>query len=449
MTTAVSKPDAGRVPALLGAVARTRRIARGTGLAVFALFAAACPPADARADDRGDPEVVVEWNELLQRNMPATVTLGSFRYYAMLHVAMFDAANSVERRYEPYHVRVNAARTASAEAAAAQAARDVLVALIPGAQATFDTALDNRLRTLAPLAAASGMSVGSRVARSVIAWREGDGWELPNVAYTPPALPGQWQPTAPGQVAALVNAAQIRPFGLLTPTQYLPDPPPLLNSARYAQDLNDVKALGAAGSTVRSADETLVARLFAGPPNYSPNPFALWSQVARTAVRSEALSLIDSARVYALMSAAMHDGLQTAHVSKYVYGLWRPVTAIRRADEDLNPQTEPDSGWTPLLGTPPYPSHASNLTFIGAAAARALARSVGTDSMVFSVNWTGLAGNANVTRTYASFSQLAEEAGLSRVYGGIHFLFEIDASQVSCTRVADFIASSHMRRGRR
>jgi hypothetical protein len=442
-------PTLGLVPALVAALACTGRSLRTAGAAALAVAAVTLPTAHARAHGNDDPEVVVEWNELLQRNIPSTVSLGSFRYYAMLHIAMFDAVNSVEGDYEPYHVRVPAPRSASAEAAAAQAARDVLVALIPTAQPTFDEALQNRLRTIDTWSAVSGVAVGARVARSVVDWRTGDGWELPNPAYTPPAIPGLWQPAATGQIAALVNASQIRPFGLLTPTQYLPAPPPLLNSARYAEDFNDVKALGAVDSNVRTADQTLVARLFAGPPNYSPNPFALWSQVTRIAARSHGLSLIDSARLFALTSVAMHDGLQTAHTSKYIYGLWRPVTAIRRADEDFNTQTTADPAWTPLLGTPPYPSHASNLTCIAASAARALERSLRTDSMVFSVNWTGLAGNANVTRTYASFSQMVEEAGLSRVYGGIHFLFEIDAAQSSCTRVADFIANNHMRRRRR
>lgn len=409
-------------------------------IAVFAGFAM---PVEAGYHE--DPEVVIEWNQLLQSNIPSTVSLFSFRYYAMMHIAMFDAVNSIEGGYTRYRVRVHAQHSASAEAAAAQAAHDVLVALIPGAQPAFDAALAARLATIPSWRAAQGASVGRRVARAIIEWRTADGFELPNLPYAPPAIPGLWQPTAPGQAAAGVQFGLTKPFGLLTATQYLPAPPPLLNSARYAEDFENVKAIGALGSTTRTADQTLQARLFAGPPNYSPNPFALWSHVARNVARSEGLTLIATARLFALVSAAMNDGLQTSHASKFVYGLWRPVTAIRRADEDFNDLTTPDATWTALLGTPPYPSHSSNLTCIGASAARALERVLDTDSVPFSVTWTGLNGNQDVTRSYGAFSELAQEGGLSRVYGGIHFLFEIDESHVSCTKVADFIHDNYMR----
>ena len=148
--------------------------------------------------------------------------------------------------------------------------------------------------------------------------------------------------------------------------------------------------------------------------------------------------------MFALLAATMNDGLQTSHSSKFVYGLWRPITAIRRADEDLNDQTTADPTWTPLLTTPPYPSHSSNIACIATSAARALARSFDTDAVAFSMTWTGVAPNANVTRSYNAFSELAAEAGLSRVYGGIHFVFELDASHEACTKVADFLADNYM-----
>lgn len=392
-----------------------------------------------------DPAVVTEWNQILQSNIPATAGVFSFRYYAMLHIAMFDAVNSIERNYRPYYTRVHAFPGASAEAAAAQAAHDVLVALIPAGAANFDAALKARLSALHGKHVAQGVLVGKKVAQVVLKRRLNDGFELPNPPYAPPALPGWWQPTAPGQVAAAVHFGSIKPFALPTPTLYLPDAPPLLNSAWYAADVNEVKEIGSATSATRTADQTLVARLFAGPPNYAPNPFALWSRVAQDIVKQEGMSLTEAARLFAHLSVAMNDGLQTAHTSKYVYGLWRPVTAIRRADEDTNDLTALDPAWTPLLGTPPYPSHSSNLTCIGASAARVLARTLESDATAFSVTWTGLAGNPNVTRSYDSFSQLAEEGGVSRIYGGIHFRFEIDASYASCTKVGDYVFENKMR----
>jgi hypothetical protein len=240
-----------------------------------------------------------------------------------------------------------------------------------------------------------------------------------------------------------VHFAGIEPFGLLTPTQYLPDPPPLLNSAEYAQDFATVKEIGSVNSSTRSADQTLVAKLIAAS-GYGPGPFALWSHVARDVSRSRNLSLVKTARLFAMLNVAMNDGLQTSHVSKFVYGLWRPITAIRRADEDANDQTMADPAWTPLLATPPYPSHSSNLTCIATSAARSIARMLGTDAVPFTVTWTGTGGNPNETRSYTALSQLAEESALSRVWGGIHFLFELTESAESCTKVADYIADNYM-----
>jgi hypothetical protein len=413
-------------------------------IVAMAVFSAAAPAF--ASHQHHDPTVIVEWNEILQNNIPATAGVFSFRYYAMLHIAMFDAVNSIDCRYTPYRVRVPAHPGAWAEAAAAQAARDVLVQLIPTAASSFDAALDARLATLHPARAALGVAVGKRAAQAVLKWRLNDGFEQPNPPYTPPALPGWWQPTTPGQVAAAVNFGSIKPFALRTPTLYLPAAPPLLNSSQYTEDYNEVKALGDIASITRTEEQRLLARLFAGPPNYGPNPFALWSRVAKNVAASERLSLVQTARLFAHLSAAMNDGLQTAHTSKFVYGLWRPVTAIRRADEDLNDQTIADPAWTPLLGTPPYPSHASNLTCIAASAARIFARTFRSDAVPFTVTWTGLAGNTDVTRSYDTFSQLAQEGGLSRVYGGIHFRFEIDAAYESCTKVGDYVFENKMRR---
>ena len=398
-------------------------------------------PVEATGND--DAEVIIEWNQLLQSNIPPTAGLFSFRYYAMMHIAMFDAVNSVEQDYKRYHVLVKANRAASPEAAAAQAAHDVLVALIPAAEATFDDALESRLEALPRWRAGRGVVVGKKVARAILTWRTGDGAELPNLPYQPPALPGLWQPAAAGQVAAGVGFANVEPFGLLTPTQYLPDPPPFLNSPEYATDFEAVKEIGSASSTTRSADQTLLALLIAGS-GYSPGPFALWSNVAREVARSQHLSLIQTARLFALVNASMNDGLQTSHSSKYVYSLWRPITAIQRADEDLNDATLADPAWTPLLGTPPYPSHSSNATCIAASAAGSLARIFRTDAIPFDVTWTGTGGNPDVTRSYSSFSQLAEEEALSRVYGGIHFAFELNASFESCTKVADYLFDNYM-----
>lgn len=418
-----------------------RKICRLAAFVVAALGLGAMPAGATAAS----ADVIVEWNQLLQSNIPATASLLTTRYFAMLHIAMFDAADAVEHEYTPYHARVFAQPGASPEAAAAQAGHDVLVSLIPTpeAKAVFDAALRARLATIPPWRAAAGAAVGRKVASNIIAWRANDGTSAPNPPFVLPALPGLWQPTS-ATPAQFVNVGDFVPFALITPTQYLPDPPPTLTSERYTADWDEVRTLGSATSTARTAEQTQTARLFASVGNGTIH-FMMWNLVARDVARQSNYSLIDTARLFALLNASMHDGLQTSHTSKFVYRLWRPVTAIRRADEDLNDATTADTGWTPLLSTPPYPSHSSNMACVGTSSARALARAVGRDDVPFSVTWIGTGGNANVTRQYASFSELAEQQARSRVYGGIHFDFELRASQESCTKVADWVADHYMK----
>jgi hypothetical protein len=391
--------------------------------------------------------VILEWNQLLTQSQGAG-NLYSFRQYAILHIAMFDAANSVQRLYTPYMTTINGSSAASEEAAAAQAARDVMVALYPAATADFDAALATRIATIPQAAATQGVEAGRLVAQEVLQWRTGDGSAGPDPAYIPPAIPGMWRPTAAGQVAAGTRFTTMKPFALLTPTQFLPAPFPPLNSAEYAENFQQVYDLGRVDSVVRTADQTQLARLIAGV-NFRPGPFALWNQVARDLATSRQMSLIDTARLFAMLNASMHDGLMTSHANKFVYHLWRPVTAITNAADDMNDATTADATWAPLITTPPYPSHSSNVACIGTSASRAIAQVLGNDEIPFSVTWTwtGAAGaGADVTRQYTALSQLGQESGMARVYGGIHFEFEITASEEACTKVADYVFSNYMRR---
>lgn len=389
-------------------------------------------------------DIIHEWNAQLESLLPAG-GLNQPRQYAMLHIAMFDAVNSIERKYGRYRFAVWASPAASPEAAAAQAAHDVLVSLYPASQATFDQALQARLAGIHPFRAKLGSDVGKAVAAAVLAWRANDGWSAPPPPFVLPPLPGAWQPTPPAmQAAQFTQFPATQPFGLLTPTQYLPRRPPELDSQEYAEDLNEVKRIGSATSTERTAEQTQLARLFASVTS-STTHWAVWNHVARDTARAHRLSMLDTARLYALMNVSMHDGVQTSHSSKFVYGLWRPITAIRRADEDLNALTDPDPSWASLLTTPPYPTHAGNQACVGASAARALALFYDKDAMAFTVTWTGSGGNPDVTRPYQGFWQLAEDQANSRVYGGIHFRFENEASQATCPRVPEYLFSRYMR----
>jgi hypothetical protein len=257
----------------------------------------------------------------------------------------------------------------------------------------------------------------------------------------PPPFPGLWQPS-PG-AAAFTHYPQVTPFALLTGTQYLPPPPPMLTSERYAKDFAEVKRLGSSTSAERTSEQTEIARLFAGVGTRT-NLYILWNNVARDLVRERNLDLLEAARLFVLLNVGIIDGVQTMMTSKYAYGTWRPVTAIRRADEDLNPLTDADPGWTPLLNTPAYPSYAGNQACASAAAARALAIAAGRDDVAFTASWLSPDGSVLSTRYYTGFRQMADEQARSRVYGGIHFTFDNEPSQDVCPRVVDFVARHYM-----
>ncbi len=387
-------------------------------------------------------EIVIAWNQILQDTIPAAALM-SPRFFAMVHIAMFDAVNAIEREYAPYVARIRGSRGASAEAAAAQAAHDVLTSLIPTSQAVFDAALAAQLEDIPKGQARQGRAIGELAAARVIAWRTNDGWEVPPPAFEPPPIAGVWQRTPPFGAASFTQFPGVVPFALPTPTLYLPPPPPQLNSAKYAEDFNEVKLWGSATSPVRSTEQTLRSRLFAGVVTRT-TLFAMWNNVTRDAARAKGLSLVDTARLFALVNVSINDAVQTSHTSKFVYQFWRPVTAIRRADEDLNPATDADPSWSSLITTPTYPSYAGNMASVGASAATALGLVLGSDDFPVTVLWLGSTGQPDVTRNFAGFWELAQAQADSRVHGGIHYRFDNVAGQQQAVKVATFVFNNFM-----
>jgi hypothetical protein len=417
-------------------------------LRIFVIAAAAAFVVTVDAAQAQLPNIVIQWNQIIQTQYgPAPGT--QLRSLPMMHIAMFDAINAIENVYTPYHVDIKASRGASTEAAAAQAARDVLVALYPAAQATFDAALDAQLASIPPGLAKQGRAAGRAAARAVLNWRTGDGWPTavtPDATYTLPPFPGLWQPTPPAYSAPTFTFyPNVVPFAMLTSTQFLPPPPPTLTSARYTQDFNETRLLGSATSVVRTGEETLMSQVFAGV-NTTIGFFHVWNIAAAQGAQFQGLSLLDTARLFVLVNVGLHDGLQTSFTSKFAYGFWRPITAIRRADEDLNPDTTADPGWTPLLTTPGYPSYAGNVACLSAAAARALQLRLGRDDVPLSITWPRTSGLPNVTREFNSVWGLADQQARSRIHGGIHFQFESDASQAACVKVPEFAHATLMLR---
>ena len=389
--------------------------------------------------------VVLKWNQLLQSTLPQPGNPLTPRFYSMTHIAMFDAINAIEREFEPYRVRLRHGLGGSTEAAAAQAAHDVLVALNPSAAAAYDEALAADLGDRPSGFVRRGAHIGAHVAKEILAWRQNDGWVVAAFPpYAEPPLPGRWQPTPPASAAAtFTHLQQAAPMALLSATQVLPSPPPSLTSARYAADLNEVKLLGKSDSVARTDEQTTIARLWSGVGT-TTGFFSVWNNVARDVVLARELSLVEAARVFVLVNVSIHDALQTTQASKSVYGVWRPVTAIRAADTDLNPDTDPDSTWLSLITTPPYPSYAGNLATIGASAARALQLVSGTNDVPVAVTWTQLGGLPDVTRHFDGFSQAADEEFMARIYGGVHYRFDQEAGRQVGQSVAEYVVANFM-----
>lgn len=401
-------------------------------------------------------DVVLQWNRVLIETIstpgqqPATIMPP--RSFAMMHAAIFDAVNSIDRGFTPYLTLVSerdfsplllktkdSFRFASKEAAAAQAAHDVLAALYPNRRAVFAAELAKSLEGIQRIPAVLGTGIGQIVAARMLANRSNDGWTATPPPYVLSPLPGNWQP-APA-AAGFTHYPSVTPFAVVSNSQFAPPPPPALTSAEYSASFNEVKEIGSATSATRTADQTQIARLWAnvGTPT---TVFFVWNNVARSVARSEGTTIVENARLFALMNIAYHDALQTTMTSKFVHGLWRPVTAIRRADEDGNPNTAQDANWTPLVGNPPYPTYAGNHAAIGTSQATILALFFGRDDISFQHTWEGAGG---ATRSYPGFTAMANEEERSRVYGGIHFTFDQKAGQKVGIDVANYVFLNFMR----
>jgi hypothetical protein len=391
-------------------------------------------------------DVILQWNRVLKETLstpgqhPATIM--PVRSYAMMHAAMFDAVNSIDGTYTPYLIDIPGTKNASITAAAAQAARDVLAGLYPSRQAIFDAELANSLEGIPQNRALQGIRVGQAVAARMLTARANDGWNVTPPSYTLPATPGNWQPTPPANsAAAFTHYPAVMPFATTSSAQFAPSAPPALTSEQYARDLNEVKEIGAANSATRTADQTKVAQLWANV-NTPTNFLFVWNNVARAVAVSRGATTVENARLFALTNIALHDALQTAFASKFQYGLWRPVTAIRRADEDGNAETTADAAWSSLIATPPYPSYAGNMATIGTSQSTILALFFGRDDIQFQHTWEGAGG---ATRSYVGFTAMANEQAEARIYGGIHFRFDNVAGQSIGRSVANYVFQNLMR----
>src|SRR5262249_20474628 len=385
--------------------------------------------------------VVLEWNQLaLHAIGQARVSpVVASRALAITQAAVYDAVNAIDGSFTPYHAHVHASRGASLEAAAAQAAHDALVALFPSQAGTFDAALAADLVGIPPGLARQGSEVGRDVAGQILAWRSTDGSSAV-VPYTPGTARGDWQPPPPAFLPALAPQwPYVTPFAMTSGDQFRPAPPPALDSAAYAAAFNEVKSLGRADSTTRTEEQTQIARFW---NDGLGTAFAqgYWNRIAQGVAADRGLSLVSEASLFALLNFATADAGISCWDAKYTYNLWRPVTAIRAADTDGNPDTELDAGWTPLLVTPNFPSYTSAHSTLSAAAAEVLTALFGDD-----YHFTVGAESVPYTRSFDSFDAAAAEAGQSRIYGGIQYQFDNQAAKVAGHAGGGFVVGNFRR----
>ena len=381
-------------------------------LMITALSAAAASTAAADAVTAWNIEAL---NAIRVERTPPPI---ASRALAIIHLAIYDAVNGIERTHAPYRVASDGPASASPAAAAIVAAQRTFSALFPSRLAAADALSAALLASIAdgPQKQA-GMAWGDSVARQILASRAGDGLDA---LLAPPIRsgPGAWQPTPPGLVPYLLPQwAIVTPFAMPVSSSNRPAGPPALDSARYAREYNEVKALGAAIGSTRTPEQDLIALFWADGAG-TETPPGHWNTIARDVAGRAGQTLAEDARLFALLNVAMADAAICAWDAKYAYDFWRPVTAIRNGDTDGNPATAGDPAWSSFIDTPPFPDYVSGHSTFSGAAATVLAAFYGTDDIAFTTGSDFLPG---VQRTFASFSAAAREAALSRLYGGIHF----------------------------
>ena len=347
------------------------------------------------------------------------------RAFAILHAAIHDAVNGVDRRYQPYTAELSSPG-ASVDAAIAAASHDVLVALSPSQRPAIEVAYASALLAVPDGAAkAAGIALGQSSAKANLERRAADGADAAmSPSYVPKHTPGDYDFTPPfdqppfGPAALFTGWGRVTPFGTNLNLQSLKGPD-ALTSVEYARDFDLLKSLGGLDSKTRSREQTDIALFW-----FEFSPMG-WNRIANTLVRQQKLDVWRSARVLALVNFALADGFVAGFEAKYRYRFWRPITAIRNAESDGNDATSPDKTWLPFEApgffTPPVPDYPSTHTVLGAAAAEVLIRNFG-DAVRFNVVSTTLPG---AVREFANISDAAHENGQSRVFGGIHFLHAV------------------------
>lgn len=396
-------------------------------------------------EDRLAPtaDVVLQWNDTMRDAVRIAGTPATYatRIMAITHSAMYDAVNALDRNHEVLLVDAIAHPRASREAAAAAAAHRALVALYPAQSALFDAKLTDSLASVPDGKAENdGVTLGRSVADQILALRANDGSGVVLPAYLGGTNPGQWRPT-PSAAGREPHWLGVTPFTMTSGDQFRPVAPPALDSADYTAAFNEVKELGAASSTTRTADQTAMAHFWANAAGTATPPGHL-NLMAKIVAEQEGNTLEENARLFAALNVALADALISCWDTKYEFSFWRPVTGIREAAGDGNPATTPDATWTPLISTPAHPSYTSAHSSVSGAAAAVLTAFFGTDSIAFTLPSQNVALPA---RSFTGFSHAAAESAISRLYGGIHWSFDNNVGLNVGTAIGQNVMANFLR----
>jgi hypothetical protein len=393
-------------------------------------------------------DAIAAWNQISENAVQAgkhALPVTSVEF-AIVQLAIYDAVESIDGRYEPYYTRVPGA-TGSLSAAAAKAGHDTLVGLFPAQGAALDAAYADFLATNGVDPLDPGTAVGAKAAANILALRANDGrFPLNPPPFLGSTATGRWRPTPsllPGPPPTLAPGltpwlASVRPFTLHSGSQFRVDPPPDLTSQLWADDYNETKTVGSLTSTTRTAEQTEIGYFWAdsGP--------LLWQNALRYIAGTYLHNTGDSARMFALAEAALADAQIACWDSKYFYNFWRPITAIRLGDEDGNPATVVNPGWQPLINTPNFPEYPSGHADVSGAVSHVLRLFFGTDELTFQMTSTNALAPQK-TRTFTRFSQAEQEVINARVYVGIHYRNSDTTARAQGVRVANWVFKHALR----
>ena len=430
-------------------------IALATSFATTAATALGSPSSRARVSQASEqhPDQVLEWNQIFVDTLIATNTANSSsqRLGAIVHTAIFDAYNGIERRYTPIfvpNVDGNGERLvppgASRRAAVIAAGYTALVGLFPGRAQQLS---DSYAASLAALSddggnggrsRERGIAWGTHVAQSVLAWRAADGFSASRPAFTGGTAVGQWRPIAPATAMSAQGLAFTAPFVVASNTQFRPGPPRALASATYTEDFNAVKALGRLTGSTRTEAQTTLA------PFWEGNASVHWNQAANQIARANHLSISRSNRLLAVLNIAMADTAFTIWSAKRHYGAnpaevtWRPLTAITLADTDGNAETAPDPNWLPLVTTPSHPEYPAGHPAQNGAAATVLVSHF-ADDQTFTLTTSG-----QPIQTYDGISQARADGNNARIWGGMHYPSTVAVSDATGEAIAEYVDATSM-----